>query len=88
MRIDFGEMREPTWREALARDLSTLGARQLWRAQSGDVFLGWYRVGWRLVRVEWDVWTGLSLVGSRRLVSTLAGAVRRHTVTSNSPTGG
>jgi len=74
--MTVGDVREPEWRTAIAAALKELGARRLWHASNGDVQLAWYLVRFRLVRIEWDVWTGLRLSGPPRHVTRLASAVR------------
>lgn len=75
MRLQLGEPPDPAWRDTLAAALARSGARRLWSAHSGDTSLWLYAIGWRLVRVEWDIWTGLELRGSPRVIAPLASAL-------------
>lgn len=74
--FQIGEVRDPEWRDALTSALRLLGARRLSHAANGEVHLWSYRVGFRRVSIEWDIWTGLRLRGPPQLVDALADAVR------------
>jgi hypothetical protein len=73
--VEIGEIEETAGRAAVEAYLQSLGAKHIWTANTLDVYLAWYRIGFRIIRIEWDIWTGLGVAGAPDVVSAIRDVV-------------